>query len=78
MVTRYFEQPVPVRYRTTRGWRSVLAVGVRGSGEIYSVLITCPFRDTRITWWVPRSQVRPENPDQATSPHGLSVTGRSA
>ena len=63
MVTRYFEHPVRVRYRTAAGWRSVLALGVRGSCDIYVVLITCPIRDTRTTWWVPRSQVRPEDPD---------------
>jgi hypothetical protein len=58
MVTRYFEQPVPVGYRTTTGLRSVLALGVRCSGDDYAVLITCPIRETRITWWVPRSEVR--------------------
>jgi len=62
MVTRYFEQPVPVRYQTPAGWRRVLALGVRGSCDIYAVLITCPIADTRITWWVPRSQVRSEGP----------------
>ena len=73
MVTRYFEQPVPVAYRTSNGWRRVLALGVRCSGEDYAVLITCPFRETRTTWWVPRSDVRHEvTPAQS---QGLSVTG---
>ena len=63
MVTRYFVQPVPVRYRTGVGWRHVLALGVRRSSDTYAVLITCPVRDTRSTWWVPRSQVRPDEPD---------------
>lgn len=60
MVTRFFEQPVPVLYRTGVGWSSVLALGVRRSDDNYAVLITCPYRDTRTTWWVPRSQVRAE------------------
>jgi hypothetical protein len=63
MVTRYFEQPVPVRYQTPAGRRRVLALGVQGSCDIYAVLITCPIRETRTTWWVPRSRVHPEDPD---------------
>jgi len=62
MVTHYFLQPVVVGYRTAVGWRRVLALGVRHTDEdTYAVLITCPFPDTRTTWWVPRSQVRPED-----------------
>jgi len=62
MVTRYFEPPVPVLYRTESGWRGVLALGVRRFDDRYSVLITCPYRGARTTSWVPRSQVRAEDP----------------
>ena len=61
MVTRYFEPPVPVLYRTESGWRGVLALGVRRLGDTYTVLITCPYRGARTTSWVPRSHVRAED-----------------
>ena len=63
MVTHYFLQPVAVVYRTAVGRRRVLALGVRRDDDTYAVLITCPLRDTRTTWWVPRSQVCSEDPD---------------
>jgi hypothetical protein len=62
MVTRYFEPAVPVLYRTESGWRGVLALGVRRFDDTYTVLITCPHRGARTTSWVPRSQVRAEDP----------------
>src|SRR4051794_5605086 len=70
MATHYFVRPVAVAYRTAAGWRRVLALGVRHDDETYAVLITCPCRDTRTTWWVPRSQVRPERSEAASAESG--------
>lgn len=74
MVTRYFEQPVPVQYRTGAGWRSVLALGVRRLDDKCWVLITAPLGDSNASSWVPRSRVRPADAAaEPGSPNGLGV-----
>jgi len=73
MVTRYFEPPVPVQYRTGAGWRSVLALGVRRLDDKCWVLITDPLGDSNASSWVPRSRVRPA--DAAVAPGGLNGLG---
>jgi hypothetical protein len=67
MVTRFFDDPIPVLYRETSGWRRVLALGVRRSaGRRYEVLIYPGSGDDGAdTAWVPRSRIRVVDPAMA-------------
>jgi hypothetical protein len=67
MVTRYFDEPIPVLYRTDSEWRRVPALGVRRSaGKLYEVLIdVTPGDGSAATAWVPRSRIRVEDPAMA-------------
>jgi len=67
MVTRFFDEPIPVLYRRTSEWTRVLALGVRRSaGRRYEVLITPGAGDEAAhTAWVPRSRIRVVDPAMA-------------
>jgi hypothetical protein len=63
MVTRYFDEPIPVHYRADSEWKRVLALGVRRSGKRYEVLIVLATGDEATdTAWVSRSRIRVEDP----------------
>jgi hypothetical protein len=70
MVTRFFDEPIPVLYRQTSEWRRVLALGVRRSaGGRYEVLVYPGAADEAAeTTWVPRSRIRVVDPEMA---HGF-------
>jgi len=66
MVTRYFDEPIPVHYRTDTEWKRVPALGVRRSDKRYEVLIDLGARgEPTDTAWVPRSRIRVEDPAMA-------------
>lgn len=67
MVTRYFDEPIAVLYRTDSDWRRVPALGVRRSaGGRYEVLVDLASGDGAAdTAWVPRSRIRVANPAMA-------------
>ena len=66
MVTRYFDEPISVHYRTDFEWTRVQALGVRRSGKRYEVLIGLDAEDeTTDSAWVPRSRIRLEDPAMA-------------
>ena len=73
MVTRYFDEPIPVHYRTDTEWKRVPALGVRRSGKRYEVLIDLgaadePSGTSTDTAWVPRARIRVEDPAMACGP----------
>jgi hypothetical protein len=67
MVSRYFDEPIPVDYRTDSAWKRVPALGVRRStGKRYEVLIDLAAGDEDAdTAWVPRSRIRVADPAMA-------------
>ena len=78
MVTRYFDEPIPVHYRTDSECKRVPALGVRRStARRYEVLIDLGASDsgapgdlgesaeTTDPVWVPRSRIRVEDPTMA-------------
>jgi len=67
MVTRFFDEPIPVLYRESWEWRRVLALGVRRSAaRRYEVLIAPGAGDEAAhTAWVPRSRIRVVDPAMA-------------
>lgn len=59
MLTRVFDEPVPVRYRADSHWVPAWAFGVRRAPERYEVLIGLERNATRGEQiWVKRSLVR--------------------
>jgi hypothetical protein len=63
MMTRYFDQPVPVRYRTDTTWRRVYALGVRRFADSYMVLVAMgPPELEQLTAWVPRARIGAGDP----------------
>jgi len=67
MVTRFFDEPVPVLYRTDGAWLRVPALGVRRSaGMHYEVLVDLASGDgAEDVAWVPRSRIRVADPAMA-------------
>ncbi len=73
MVTRYFDEPVLVHYRTDFAWTRVPALAVRRSGKRYEVLIARGGHEAGDeavdSAWVPRSRIRVEDPAMACCVH---------
>lgn len=67
MVTRHFDEPIAVRYRTDSEWKRVLALAVRRSTEVgYEVLIDLGAGEGPADIaWVPRSRIRVLDPASA-------------